>query len=331
MPFMSATKNNTINSPFRAITAWLAPLLLPLLFIACMIFVAPCAQAASGAAGFTDLVRLANPYIGIGQRTGAQADGTPTMDEYVWLQQQDAAAASREAAAAAEPVPALGSDYVEGPIDSLAQLPVIGNVIDLAAQINSSPLDRSSKAMAVDVASLATLGVGGWLGAADGAAAGIGGLAEGTAGEGAALRSSVLANIAESQAARVSSNIDALFAKEAQLNAGYNADAWSMATLPKGSIVYGGIPGQTAFYTDAATVVGSGGSRSALFQSLQVAPNPTLGFRPTLRVYELLQDMRVPTGTALGNPTLGPGGGQQFFIWNYGNQLRAVGDIGLGK
>ena len=56
MPFMSATKNNTINSRRRANLAWLAPLLLPLLLIACIILAAPCAQATavsgiSGAAG----------------------------------------------------------------------------------------------------------------------------------------------------------------------------------------------------------------------------------------------------------------------------------------
>jgi filamentous hemagglutinin len=145
------------------------------------------------------------------------------------------------------------------------------------------------------------------------------------------LRLNVLANIAESQAARASSNIDVLFAKEAQLGAGYGADAWSMATLPKGSIVYGGIPGQSAFYTDAATILGSGGSRTALFQSLQAAPSPLLGYRPAVSMYEVLQDIRVPTGTALGNPGLGAGGANQFFIWNYANQLREVPYIPLTK
>jgi len=146
-----------------------------------------------------------------------------------------------------------------------------------------------------------------------------------------ATRARVMANISEVQAATASSNIEVLFAKEAQLRAGYGMDAWSMTTLPKGSILYGGIPGQSAFYTDAATVVGSGGSRAALFQSLQAAPNPLLGYRPAVSMYEVLQDIRVPAGTALGNPGLGVGGSNQFFIWNYANQLREVPYIPLGR
>jgi len=147
----------------------------------------------------------------------------------------------------------------------------------------------------------------------------------------AAMRAGVMANISESQAARASSNIDVLFAKEGQLRAGYAMDSWSMTTLPKGSIVYGGIPGQSAFYTDAAAVVGSGGSRATFFQSMQSAAHPVFGYRPAVSMYEVMSDMRVPMGTTLNNPALGPGGATQFFIRNYSQSLRDVGFIPLGK
>ncbi len=153
----------------------------------------------------------------------------------------------------------------------------------------------------------------------------------GQANSGCAVRSRVMANIRESQAARAASNIDVLFAKEAQLQAGYAFDAWSMTSLSAGSIVYGGIPGQSAFYTDAATVIASGGSRTSLFQSLQVAPNPLRGYRPAVNMYQVMSDIRVPTGAALSNPALGPGGGTQFFISNYSQRLLEIPFIPLKK
>ncbi|HRT88362.1 MAG TPA: RHS repeat-associated core domain-containing protein [Anaerohalosphaeraceae bacterium] len=153
----------------------------------------------------------------------------------------------------------------------------------------------------------------------------------GQANSGCAVRSRVMANIRESQAARAASNIDVLFAKEAQLQAGYAMDAWSMTSLTAGSIVYGGIPGQSAFYTDAATVIASDISRANLFQSLQAAPNPLRGYRPAVSMYQVMSDIRVPTGISLANPAFGPGGGTQFYIGNYLKYLRTAGDIELGR
>ena len=122
-----------------------------------------------------------------------------------------------------------------------------------------------------------------------------------------------------------------LFAKEAQLRGGYAPDAWSMTALPKGAIVYGGIPGRSAFYTDAATVVASGGSRAKLFQSVQAAPNPLAGYRPAMSMYRVTSDVRVPRGTALANPGLGIGGGNQLFIRNYARHLQEIPFIPLRK
>lgn len=34
-----------------------------------------------------------------------------------------------------------------------------------------------------------------------------------------------------------------------QISAGYKPDSWTMTTLPKGSRVYGGLPGQSPYYT----------------------------------------------------------------------------------
>jgi YD repeat-containing protein len=61
------------------------------------------------------------------------------------------------------------------------------------------------------------------------------------------IRERVLANIAESQRARMSSNVAVLAAKDSQIASGYNPDVWTMGVIQEGSIVYGGYPGQTAF------------------------------------------------------------------------------------
>lgn len=120
-------------------------------------------------------------------------------------------------------------------------------------------------------------------------------------------------------------------ASEAQLSGGYLADSWSMTTLPKGSTVYGGVPGQSAFYTDLATVQASGLDAQSFSQSLQVAPHPLLGYRSTAQAHILTMDMNVPTGTALSNTAFGSGGGTQFFIPKYNRVLVPTQQIPLSK
>lgn len=83
--------------------------------------------------------------------------------------------------------------------------------------------------------------------------------------------------------------------------------------------------------TDASTLAASGGSRTSLFQSLQVKPHPEFGYRPTMGEYEVLSDMRVPSGTVRANPAMGEGGGRQFFIENYKDKLRLIREHPLGQ
>ena len=64
---------------------------------------------------------------------------------------------------------------------------------------------------------------------------------------------------------------------------GYSADVWRSTTLKPGSIVYGGVPGQSAYYTDLATVKASRLNQRSLFESLQVAPNAVNPFSYCLR------------------------------------------------
>jgi len=120
-------------------------------------------------------------------------------------------------------------------------------------------------------------------------------------------------------------------ARADQLQWGYAADEWGMTKLSAGDRVFGGIPGQSAYYTDASTLAASGGSRTSLFQSLQVKPHPEFGYRPTMGEYEVLSDMRVPSGTVRANPAMGEGGGRQFFIEGYKDKLRLIREHPLGQ
>ncbi len=53
-----------------------------------------------------------------------------------------------------------------------------------------------------------------------------------------------------------------------------------MTNLVAGDKVSGGLPGQSPYYTEADTLAASNGSRTSLFESLQVAPHPEFGYRP---------------------------------------------------
>jgi filamentous hemagglutinin len=133
-------------------------------------------------------------------------------------------------------------------------------------------------------------------------------------GEKAAQKSKILDNIAESKAARESSNFKIYGAKEDQVISGYNADNWNMVTLPEGSKVYGGTPGPSKYYTNSETINNSGLIKEDLFQSLQVKPSEQYGYRPSVTEYKTTKDIQVPSGAATSNPQYGNGGGGQFYI-----------------
>ncbi|MCA5919645.1 VENN motif pre-toxin domain-containing protein, partial [Pectobacterium brasiliense] len=141
----------------------------------------------------------------------------------------------------------------------------------------------------------------------------------------------IKANIAESQKARESSNFDIHIAKSDQIQWGYKADEWGMVTLPAGSRVYGGIPGQSSYYTSWDTLLDAGFSRESIFKNLQVSPHPEFGYRPQMGIYEITSDIRIPSGQVMANPLLGPGGATQYFIKDYNSQLKLIDKIDLGK
>jgi filamentous hemagglutinin len=151
-----------------------------------------------------------------------------------------------------------------------------------------------------------------------------------SASESGEVRARVLAYIAESKDARRASNFSLFAARDAQVTGGYVADDFVMTTIPKGTIVYGGNP-KSSWFTDSATVRASGLSQQLLWDSLQVQSSRFFGPRVTVNGYELLQDLRVPTGQALNNPLNGSGGGWQFYLNGKGTSsvLKPINNLGL--
>src|SRR6202453_4819117 len=94
-------------------------------------------------------------------------------------------------------------------------------------------------------------------------------------------------------------------ATKSQTMAGYNADEWKLVTLKPGDVVYGGVPGQSEFYTTKATVDPSELDAVKLFKSLQVKPHPKFGYRVQGQQYTVQKAIMVPAGKALANPKLG--------------------------
>jgi hypothetical protein len=98
-------------------------------------------------------------------------------------------------------------------------------------------------------------------------------------------------------------------------------DSYKNVVLKKGTVVYGGVPGQTAFYTNSATLLLAGGSASKVSELLQVKPHPIKGPRTEYAGYILKKDTCAASGKANANPQHGSGGGTQYFIPSYKTDL----------
>ena len=107
-------------------------------------------------------------------------------------------------------------------------------------------------------------------------------------------------------------------------------DDWKIGRLKEGDVIYGGIPGQSEFYLAQSTLDAANGSKVALWKSAQVKAHDVYGYRSQVQAYMVTQDTKVATSAVTANPHLGKGGATQYFIENYPDVLRPVGNpIGL--
>jgi hypothetical protein len=146
-----------------------------------------------------------------------------------------------------------------------------------------------------------------------------------TAPDSGVMRERILGNLENSRVARESSRFELHLSRESQIYEPYGGvDPWARGTLRRGSIVYGGVPGQTRFYFDFATARASNLGSESLWKSLQVAPSPTYGYRMQIQAYRVLEDIDIPVGPTVNNPQLGPGGGFQYYIRDFESLLQPI-------
>ncbi|KKP37588.1 MAG: Rhs-family protein, partial [Candidatus Peregrinibacteria bacterium GW2011_GWA2_33_10] len=143
------------------------------------------------------------------------------------------------------------------------------------------------------------------------------------------MRLRVMDNVTASKFARAETGYPVLEAKIDQISHGYSADTWEMTTLRAGDVVYGGIPGQSAFYTDFETALGAAGNKEVLGENLQIQPHPIRGYRSNIAAYKVVNDARIPSSVVHANPQFGVGGGRQFFIDHYSCALRLENEFNL--
>ena len=110
-------------------------------------------------------------------------------------------------------------------------------------------------------------------------------------------------------------------------------DRFRDIVLKKGKIIYGGVPGQSNFYTTESAIHRSGGSASNLFQGLQVEFSPKHGgYRSKVMAYEVMDDVPAAFGRALANPDYGRGRLPQIVLENFSPEvLKPLYSIPLKK
>lgn len=108
----------------------------------------------------------------------------------------------------------------------------------------------------------------------------------------------------------------------------YGVDSYQDTILKKGTVIYGGAPGQTNYYTPQSTLDIHGNDSKAIFQALQVGAYKGT-YRPGMTAYEVKEDIVVAQGTTLANPQFGGGGAQQYYIKesDYKNNLEPKSSI----
>jgi RHS repeat-associated protein len=109
-----------------------------------------------------------------------------------------------------------------------------------------------------------------------------------------------------------------------------NIDRFKDISLKKGTLVYSGFPGQSAFYTTARALQRSGAGATALWKGLQVAKHQSYPPRSRMAVYEVLDDTPAAFGLARANFQNGAGGYPQIVVPSYETSLRYLFDFSLG-
>ena len=108
-------------------------------------------------------------------------------------------------------------------------------------------------------------------------------------------------------------------------------DYWVTAKIPNHIKLYGGLPGQSAFYSVSNTVRLADTLQTVYWKSLQVQENPTFGYRPWVGVFEVKDTLIVAIAKTQANPQFGKGGAWQLYVKDYVKSLVVQDTIRLKK
>ncbi len=140
-----------------------------------------------------------------------------------------------------------------------------------------------------------------------------------------------VAGIVRTGGARIAEGSASAFARTRQGFGKYpGVDRFRDITLRKGTVLYGGHPGQSAFYTTASAMRRSGGSASYLYDGLQIAKSMNHPMRTKMAMYELLEDTPAALGLAIRNGDHGGGWLPQVVVPSYLSNLRLLDLVPLG-
>ena len=104
-------------------------------------------------------------------------------------------------------------------------------------------------------------------------------------------------------------------------------DDWQVFEIPAQTRLYGGLPGQSEFYSIEQSLKAVNNNKVKYWESLQVAPNPTFGFRPKVGEFLLNTSTKVAVSITLANPQFGKGGAWQVFVIDFKDKLTKIKEI----
>jgi hypothetical protein len=103
-------------------------------------------------------------------------------------------------------------------------------------------------------------------------------------------------------------------------------DEWATAKIPGNFDLYGGLPGQSEYYTISQTIANADTIIVGYWESLQVKAHPQFGYRSMVGVFDIIYDsIVVAISKALANPQYGEGGAWQIYVGNF-NEVLLVSD-----
>lgn len=106
-------------------------------------------------------------------------------------------------------------------------------------------------------------------------------------------------------------------------------DDWEIFEIPAGTKLYGGLPGQSEFYSVEKSLLDVNFNKANFWKSLQVSPHPQFGFRSKVGEYTVNSTIRVAVSKTLANPQHGVGGAWQVFVDDFANKVTYVKEIAL--